>query len=166
METLRLLADNERVASASCIQLQENLTKKKGAAATVFRCGGIVPTTIGGPASEGMRFSEPDFQAVFPCATYPVAANSASLFMVRADIWKMLGGFRINPGPDGYGEIEYGLRAISQGYHHMCTSAVAVGLQGTALASTYNDVCLSSLEDTQIHVDLASASCVIRTIKG
>ena len=165
VETLRLLADNERVASASCVQLQENPTKK-GDTATVFRCGGILPSAADRPATAGLRFSEPDCHAIFPCATYPVAANSASLFMVRTDIWKKLGGFRVNAGPDGYGEIEYGIRAISQGYHHICTSAVAAGLRGADLAPTYSDVHLPIAGDQRICENLASASCVIRALRG
>jgi GT2 family glycosyltransferase len=165
LETLQLLADHERVASASCLQVQEIPSKARGSK-MAYRRGGILPSALARPANASWRFSEPDCHMIFPCATYPVAANSASLFMVRADVWNKLGGFRIDGGPDRFGEIEYGVRAISQGYFNVCTSAIAMGVDGAARGATYRDISLPGAEGDLNLADLASASCVIEALKG
>jgi hypothetical protein len=84
-------------------------------------------------------FSELDCLNVFRVATYPVVGNTSALFMVRTDIWRKLGGFDATRYPDRYGDIDYGVRALTAGYYHLCTSVVSAELYESDFRPSYSD---------------------------
>jgi hypothetical protein len=120
LETLCAIANQERIASAGCVLLRASATKKTQS--PVFHSGGYFPSF---PAGIGEpTFREFDYADVFPLATYPVAGNSSALFLVRAEVWRALGGFHAS-GYAAQGDLDYGLRAAAEGFRHLCTSAVS-----------------------------------------
>jgi hypothetical protein len=124
LEVLIALADHDHVASASCMLVQSSAVAKKAPALGV-RSAGIFPAI----ATVDPAFTEPNCLAAFAAATYPVAANSSALFMVRTRIWRELGGFD-TAFSDSDADIDYGVRAISRGFINLCTSVVSAELQG------------------------------------
>jgi hypothetical protein len=121
LETLCALADQEKAASAGCVLLK--LANPK-VATSLFRSGGIVLLREGGAPV----LAEPDCLKVYGIATYPVAANSSELFMVRAERWRELGGFDAARHPGEGADFDYGVRAMARGFFHLCTSVVSAEL--------------------------------------
>lgn len=113
-----------------------------------------------------MKFSEPDCLEVFPFATYPVAANSSALFMVRSGTWRTLGGFDAGKFPDVHGDIEYGTRAIGQGLFHLCTSVVSAELYDRDFGTPYSDVALPSPMATGHGRSIAASASILEGLKG
>ncbi|MBC7803462.1 MAG: hypothetical protein H7Y16_06245 [Candidatus Parcubacteria bacterium] len=137
LETLCAIANHGKVASAGCVLLQAGLYK--GTRIASFRSGGIFPSPGAGSSDPRMTFSETHCLSVFPFATYPVAANSSALFMVRADVWAKIGGFDAAAFPDAHGDIDYGMRAISEGYVQFCTSTISAEICDSSFAAPYTD---------------------------
>jgi hypothetical protein len=117
LHTLCTIAELEEVASAGCLLLQ--------GPQSAFRSAGVFMS------SDGL-FGEPDCRSVFPCATYPVAANSSAVFAARADVWRDLVGEAATSH-----DLEYGLRAMAAGLHNLCTSVVTAELHGNAFRAPY-----------------------------
>ena len=95
-----------------------------------FRSGGFFPR---GGAEKGGRveaLASLESNAVFPCATYPVSANSSSVFMTRADMWRRFRGFDASLSRAQDAAADYGVRAAIRGYVHFCTSAISATVVG------------------------------------
>lgn len=137
LETLCAIAEDESVASAGCVLVKAEWMKK--IQVPVVHSAGIFPRQD----AEEVLFSELDCFGVFRLATYPVAANSSALFVVRAGTWRALGGFDAAGFPDAQADIDYGVRAISQGYVHLCTSAVCAELCDPAFRPAYANAVLA-----------------------
>jgi hypothetical protein len=123
LEVLCRMADHDNVASASCILIKE--AAEKSERTVQYRSGGIYPLQT---KTGDIACSELDTYAVFPCATYPVAANSSLLSVARTDIWKKLHNSETAGFLDEYGDIVYGVNAVNAGYLNLCTSIVSAGL--------------------------------------
>lgn len=163
LETLCLIADHDKVASAGCVLLQEFVVKT--AHKSAFRSGGIFPSSDDKPGTTEMLFSEPDCHAVFLLATYPVAGNSSALFMARTDIWHKLRGFDATRFPDIHGDIEYGIRAIAQGYFHLCTSVVSAELYDRDFGAPYAAAALPSSLPAGDWRNIAAAASRVTALK-
>ena len=162
VETLRAVADHDRVASAGCTLLEASVVKKQQTA--VFRSAGIFPSIR--LSDDTPVFSEPDCLDVFAVATYPVAGNSSALFMVRADIWSMLGGFDAAQFPDVHGDLEYGVRAMKKGFVHLCTSVISAELCDRDFRTRYTDAELSSSAPPENWWYVTSSSSVVEALKA
>ncbi len=126
--TLAGLAQHDKTASASCMLLGQADTPEKSLVR--FQSAGYFP--VANPRSDESRtgyLRASVHPARLPPLTWPVAASSSRLLMVRADTWRRLGGFDTSPAQDD-GDLEYGLRTARQGYFHFCTSAVSATLLG------------------------------------
>lgn len=162
LETLYMMAGRDSVASAGCMLVKEEGGKNRDA--VVFHSGGIFP---GYPLTGGSGYSEPCCYPVFPFATYPVAGNSSALFMVKSAIWHKLGGFDEANYPDTCFDIDYGLRAVAQGYYHLCTSAVSAWIHGKEIVDNiYTDVSLQGPQHGDGHRKLVSSATVLRRLSA
>ena len=115
LEILRLLAAVDNVASAGCTLTGESIVKKKPV--MTFMDGGLqafVPSHV----TEVSVVSRFDIRTSLPFATIPTVGNPTKLFMVRADVWRQLGGFAMDSTDS------YALQAIEAGYQHLTTDAV------------------------------------------
>ena len=162
VETLRAVADHDRVASAGCTLLEAGVGKKQETA--IFRSAGIFPSSRLSGATPA--FSEPDYLDVFAVATYPVAGNSSALFMVRADIWRTLGGFDAAQFPDLHGDLEYGVRAMGKGFVHLCTSAISAELYDRDFRPSYADAALPSCAPRESWRNVPSSASLVEELKA
>jgi GT2 family glycosyltransferase len=162
LETLCRIADHDDVASAGCVLVRDGATKGRGV--TAFRSGGIFLSS-GEATGNGPRFSEPDCHASFPAATYPVVGNALTLFMVRADNWRTVGGLDAAAFPDTFADIDYGVRALARGFRNLCTSAVSAALTGAAPRAPYADA-EPALGAAMGRDDIARRTSMLRTLRG
>jgi hypothetical protein len=138
LETLHAMADSEKVASAACVLLHSEGNKK--AQSAHFRSGGLFPCAL--PGTNDLVLSTFDCLDVFPRATYPVAGNSAALFMVRKDVWQSAGGF--DPQHETRrAEADYATRTANKGLRHLCTSAVAAEIYEGVPASSASQLVIA-----------------------
>lgn len=136
LETLCVMADHDRVASAGCMLIHEKGEK----AAIKFRSAGVFPSELSFIGQPHAAFAEANCEGVLALATYPVVANSFALAMARADVWKRLGGLDAAAFPTDYNDIDYGVRALQQGLVSLCTTAVSAYHPGRASRGSSFDV--------------------------
>lgn len=160
LETLRLLADNDKVGSTGCMLVGH--TQSKNGYQVVFRSSGLFPAET----SRSGAFRELDCHGALPLATYPVAANSPSLFMVRADVWRSLGGLDASITPDSHAHVRYSLKAISEGFVHFCTSAVSAGFIGDAHDGTVDGEVVWPEDAAGRCPDIASSTVILEALRG
>ena len=161
LECLCVVADHDRAASASCILIKETVVENSRK--VVFHSGGIFPSS---PAGTELIYSEPDCYNFFPVATYPVAGNSSALFMARADVWRKMKGFDAIAFPDDRGDIDYGFRAEADGFFHLCTSVVSVGIhKREASIGLYVDAEPPRSLSGGDYQKIASSACFVETLK-
>jgi hypothetical protein len=161
LEVLSVIADRDNVASASCVLVQ---AAAQAADRGLFRSAGIFPVRCS--SSDDQAFAEPNCLAVFPCATYPVAGNSSALLVVRADVWRRLGGFDAERFPGAQADIEYGVRAIGQGLLHLCTSVISAELHDRDFGAPYHDVVLPSPMPASAWRTLGASTSRLQALKG
>jgi hypothetical protein len=123
LATLAGLAQHEKTAAASCMLLQ---CTERAAAPVRFHSAGYFPVAdLGSEEQQGGQLRTAPHPGRLPPATWPVAATSSKLLMVRAETWRQIGGF----GAAGFGrmecDFEYGSRTTMQGYFHFCTSVIS-----------------------------------------
>lgn len=139
LETLCLMADHDRVASAGCMLVLEK-EEGKPALRLRFRSAGVFPSELSFLGRPHVTFAEANCEGILSLSTYPVAANSFALAMVRADVWKRLGGLDAAAFPTDYNDIDYGVRALKEGFVHLCTTAVSAYHPGRATRGSSFDV--------------------------
>lgn len=124
LDVLRTLSDGPRIGCAGSMTVAEIRTPKTRS--LEFLSGGVfcrLNTSADGITEA--EFSEPDTHAIFPFATYPVAAIGLGVLMARSDSWRQLGGFDAAAWPGPGASVDYGLRAMRAGFTNLCTSAVS-----------------------------------------
>ena len=143
VETLCVLGRNESVATTSCVIVREVETKTGPKVA--FAAGGLFPTRVSFHSAPNLAFEEIESLAAFPTATYPVAGNSFRLALVRGSLWKRLGGLDANGFPHVQYDLDFSLRALREGFLHLCTSAVSASDLGPAGAEQKDALALGFL---------------------
>jgi len=123
VETLYLLALDDRVATASCVLVREE-TFKKGSEVR-FHSGGFFPSHVSLLGAPHLVFTEPYTLTAFPAATYPVVGNSFRLALVNTAAWAALGGISTGALAHHRQDLDFCVRAQLAGYRHLCTAAVS-----------------------------------------
>ncbi len=123
LETLGTMVAQDGVASAGCMLVRPGLNRKEPD--VVCQSGGFFLTPKSEGISGGGELLERECYELFPSATYPVAANSWALHMMRTATPKALGGFAPASG-DG---MDLAARASNAGMVHLCTSIVSAGIR-------------------------------------
>lgn len=136
VEALCMMADSESVTSAGCMLLRRKDQKTQE---LEFRSAGVFPSGLSFFSSPTVVFEEPDCSGELAMTTYPVAANSFSLAMVRTDVWKQLGGLDAVAFPTDCNDVDFGVRALRRGFLHLCTTAVSAYHSGRASRGTAFD---------------------------
>lgn len=149
---LCLLAQKDRVASVACM-----LVSKHKDRLNVISCG-IFPSgySLSGPAI--VPTSQPQGRTALPLTTYPVLANSLSLMMVKAEVWNALGGLNQSRFPSEQNDVDYCVRALNEGWIHLCTTGVSAYYGGTSLKSRVLDVHANNFLPP-ISLEQISSSC-------
>jgi hypothetical protein len=124
LETLAMMADRDRVASAGCTILQETSTKK--GSIIRFHSGGFFPSHVSVRSVPRLIFQTPDCLDALAGTTYPVAGNSFDLALLRTDIFEQLSAGDTGTFVRSSEDLWFALKALSAGYRHLCTSAVSV----------------------------------------
>jgi hypothetical protein len=134
LQTLHtMLTADPRVATAACVMMRERPMQKGTELKT--GSGGFFPMQVSMITAPQLVFGEPDCLGALPGATWPVAANSLDLLLVRreairAAVARRAGLFdRYGSGTheDGTADIRFGLDVIAAGGLNLCTSAVRSG---------------------------------------
>lgn len=144
LTTLAGLAQHPKTAAVSCMLLQR--AERPTSTPVRFQSAGFFP--IADPHTEGGRaglLRAVPHPGQLPPATWPVAATSSQLLMVRADTWRRVGGFGSDVARKEC-DIEYGLRTAAQGYFHFCTSVVTASFLHEAHPSETKPVRLEAEE--------------------
>jgi hypothetical protein len=123
LETLSAMIAQDGVASAGCMLVRPGVGRKEPD--VVCQSGGFFLTPASEGTSGGGELSERECYELFSLATYPVAANSWALHMMRTATPRTLGGFASTSG-DG---IDLAARASEAGMVHLCTSVVSAGIR-------------------------------------
>lgn len=136
IEVLAIMADNRKIASASCA-----LVFEKGQEAKLrLRSAGVFPVELSYFGRPHLSFGEIDCGSVLSNATYPVVANSFALATVRKDVWEDMEGLNGTEFPTDYNDVDYGLRALDKGLIHLCTTAIAAYHSGRASRGPSSDI--------------------------
>ena len=123
ISTLLALAQDAATASAGCLAVRESMTKKGSLLS--FESGGYFPSHVSLLAAPRLILAQPDCRSALACATYPVVANSSGFLLVRNDCLRQVMRHRAGTAsPAGDDGLEFALRALGAGYHHLCTSVV------------------------------------------
>jgi hypothetical protein len=122
LETLCLLAGTENVATSSCVVLNEKPSRKDTVVSV--HSGGLFPSSISLSGAPSIVFKEITTASAFPLATYPVVANSFRVAAVRAKAWTAMSGLNTTLFPIAEYDLDFSLRALEDGWVHLCTSAV------------------------------------------
>lgn len=123
LATLAGLAQHEKTAAASCMLLQRT---DRPASPVRFHSAGYFPVADQGPEEQQAgQLRTALHPGRLPPATWPVAATSSKLLMVRAATWRQLGGFGAAGVARMESDFEYGARTTAQGYFHFCTSVLS-----------------------------------------
>jgi len=124
LEVLAAMAGRDDVASAGCAGVAEVIAGKNRY--IEFQSAGIFATLANDDTTE---FFSANIHNALPFATYPVAANAPSFFMVPRARWSELGGLDAEAYPSQGAELDFALRAIRAGRTHLCTSAVTTTVE-------------------------------------
>lgn len=163
LETLLLLAQNAQVASASCVIVRE--TRFEKGSVLTSRSGGLHPTAVSLSGAPSLVFKEIDSLSPFPRATYPVAGNTFRLVLIRAEVWKHLGGLDARNFPAANHDVDFALRAIKAGYVHLCTSAITASDLGDAQAREQSDLLSLAYLPAHRWQDVFASCAVVRDLR-
>jgi GT2 family glycosyltransferase len=162
LETLYVLALDDKVASAGCLTIREEAFKK--GSEVRFQTGGIFPSHISLLGAPHLVFTEPYTLSVFPGATYPVVANCFLLALVNPAVWKSLGGLDLGPHAHVRSDLDFCARALLAGYNHLCTAAVSVScLRDGAEAQFMDSLALHRLAPHRWH-ELLSRVTILHNV--
>lgn len=154
LEILRLLASLDNVASAGCSLIGQSIIKNKPV--MTFMDGGL-QALIPSHATKISMLSRFDIRTALPFATLPTVGNSHKFFMVRADVWRQLGGFAMDSADS------YALQAIDAGYQHLTTDAVRASIAQDQDATAPNTVPLPDQEKLQ---GIGEKACVFKELSA
>ncbi|MBV9993348.1 MAG: hypothetical protein JOZ72_18895 [Alphaproteobacteria bacterium] len=163
LETLLLLAQEDAVATASCVILRETRFEKGSALSQ--RSGGLYPVTVSLSGAPSLVFKEIESLAAFPRATYPVVGNSFRLALIRTEVWRQLCGLDARNFPVANHDVDFALRAIKAGYVHLCTSAATASDLGDAAPREQSDVLSLAYLPAHRWQQVFAASAVIRDLR-
>ena len=130
-----------------------------------FHSGGLFPTHLSFAGSPNMIFREVETTAAFPLATYPVAGNTFRLSMIRADVWKKLGGLDEETFPFVQHDLDFSLRAIKAGYVNLCTSAISASDLTTGSNAEQIDIFALGYLNSHRWEDIFRSCTVIRNLR-
>ncbi len=154
LEILRLLASLDNVASAGCSLIGQSIIKNKPV--MTFMDGGL-QALIPSHATKISELSRIDVRTALPFATLPTVGNSHKFFMVRADVWRQLGGVAMDSADS------YALQAIDAGYQHLTTDAVRASIAQDQDATAPNTVPLPDQEKLQ---GIGEKACVFKELSA
>jgi len=137
VETLRQLAAQPGVGSASCVLVRE-VPAKKGTD-IAFASGGLFPGQLSFTARVSMVLEEVVTRHAFPLATYPVIGNTFRLAMVPAAGWGVVGGLDALRFPTHHADVDFCLRAAAHGLRHVCTSVLTASSFSAPVTLAYAD---------------------------
>jgi hypothetical protein len=129
-----------------------------------LHCAGFYPDGKQEPHGVVAAFARLDSLTPLGSWTYPIAANPPPLFMTRETLWQELGGFNENMPDMGTVAIDFAVRATTQGYVHLCTSAVTATVIDEAIAVTPPTIALPSATPPLAWRDAAARSVVARRL--
>ncbi|HNH88223.1 MAG TPA: hypothetical protein PLL24_01315 [Thiobacillaceae bacterium] len=157
------IAREPEVGSAGCLLLRPDPENKHSPVR--FASAGWFPVTEQGNARP-LQCAELDCLLLLATATYPVAANSDSLALMRAAVWRSLNDqaresaadFR----PDGFGVV-----AVRSGLSHVCTTVVSAELHEPLPPPSRFPAQLEFREPpVDIHETLADTCVSIEVLRG
>lgn len=121
LDTLVRLACLDQVATAACLLVGANDSTSIPPVQAVF--SGILPVRqqVSAP-TECLAF---DAQALFPLDVYPVAGNGDALFVMKAGLWRTMGGFQAVQGKDRQALLELSASLAERGLTHLFTTSIA-----------------------------------------
>ena len=154
------MASEPQVASASCMLLH----RPTGSPDVAFRSAGYFPGTtnfLGGPR---VSLTEPDCDDALPLATYPVAANSLDLAMIRAEIFAELDGLDARNFPYSHNDIDFAMRAMRKDLMHLCTTGVSAYCDRRRTRGTLTDVPAGEIVQTAALADLLGKAAVLHKL--
>lgn len=164
LETLATMAASPKVGSAGCVLLRETAAKK-GRILTVTS-GGYFPSHISFLSAPSLVFAEPDCLSALPNHTYPVVANGFRLALWNTPhLLAACATADIAP-PPGAEDLAFGLFAIGQGCHHLCTSGVRAVWSGDAIGTDAMNPVGAPFFTPRQWGDLAASVTVLREIRG
>jgi hypothetical protein len=119
---MAILDEHPDAGSASCALLGETIVKRQTVVTPAS--GGLFPAGVSFAASPRLSFWEPDVLEALPQQTFPVAANTMHLTLLRKEALAKL------PGVGRADDIRLGLDLIEAGYRNWCTTKATATLTG------------------------------------
>jgi len=161
LSVLCQLADNDKVASASCLLIQQASAEKS--IKVEFYSGGMIIPAAGTDSAISTTL---DIYSILNLCTYPVIANYSNFQMIRKDNWLRIlksesDNFRqLNTG------LDYSLKAIELGYSHLSTTIVSAGIQGGHASSSLDNYTIPSGLPGNILEKIARSAISIEELHG
>lgn len=163
LEALVTLMRDPAAATAGCVMLQEELTRRGRSLS--FDGGGLFPEQISFLHRPHLVFAQERARLALPPATYPVVANSPRLMLIRATAWTAVRGLDAVRFPFGHATTDFALRCLRAGWRHLCTSAVCAIRGEAGPAHIEQDPVGAGFLPALAWADLARSVTVLRALR-
>ncbi|BEV01872.1 hypothetical protein [Novosphingobium olei] len=162
--TMALLAgmvQAEGTATAACALVTEHDDGEDA----VVHSAGYFPTRVSLSGEPVFDFSHVDVSKIIPAATYPVVANQALCCLISAKAWKALNGFDAFRFPAAMFDLDFGIRALQEGFSNLCTTLVRAATRHAVRSEDFPDAIAHSMARPYSWATVFERATVIREMR-